>query len=53
VTREDHNTMSDDNRSRLAGLIEKQIDLDALLQMLPEIDLGEKPIGDGPIGETG
>jgi cobyrinic acid a,c-diamide synthase len=38
VTREDHN-LAEDSCTRLAGLIEKQIDLDALLQMLPEIDL--------------
>jgi len=38
VTREDHN-LSEDSCIRLAGLIEKQIDLDALLQMLPEIDI--------------
>ena len=31
VTREDHD-LSEENRRRLAGLIEKQLDLEALLQ---------------------
>jgi len=38
VTREDHE-LSDENRARLAALIEKQMDLEALLQMLPDLDL--------------
>jgi cobyrinic acid a,c-diamide synthase len=41
VTREDH-TLSDGNRQQLATLIEKQIDLDALLQILPELKIDEK-----------
>jgi cobyrinic acid a,c-diamide synthase len=40
VTREDH-ALSDDNRRRLADSIENQMDLEALLQMLPDIDLRE------------
>jgi len=38
VTREDHD-LSEDNRGRLASLIEKQLDLEALLQGLPDLDL--------------
>ena len=38
VTREDHD-LSDENRGRLAVLIEKQLDLEALLQGLPDLDL--------------
>ncbi len=38
MTREDH-ALSDDNRRRLAALIENQMDIEALLQMLPDFDL--------------
>ncbi len=38
VTREDHD-LSAENRGRLAALIEKQLDLEALLQRLPDLDL--------------
>ena len=41
VTREDHD-LPEENRERLAGLIENQMDLDALLQMLPEVHLQGK-----------
>ena len=41
VTREDHD-LSEDNRQRLAGLIETQLDLDGLIQTLPEVDLQGK-----------
>ncbi len=37
VTRDDHD-LSEENRRRLAGLIEKQLDLEALLQKLPDLD---------------
>jgi cobyrinic acid a,c-diamide synthase len=42
VTREDHDG-SAESRIRLARLIENQLDLDALLQMLPEVDLLGNP----------
>lgn len=38
VTREDHD-LSEENRRRLAELIENQLDLDALLQILPDVDI--------------
>ncbi len=38
VTREDHD-LSEAHRGRLAAMIEKQLDLDALLAMLPEVVL--------------
>ena len=38
VTREDHD-LSDENCEGLAALIEKQLDLEALLQGLPDLDL--------------
>ncbi len=41
VTPEDHD-LSEENHGRLAGLIENQMDLDTLLQMLPEVDLQGK-----------
>jgi cobyrinic acid a,c-diamide synthase len=37
VTREDHE-LSEENRRRLADLIENRLDLDALLQRLPDLD---------------
>ena len=37
VTREDH-ALSAENRTRLAGLIENRLDLDALLRRLPDVD---------------
>jgi cobyrinic acid a,c-diamide synthase len=40
VTREDH-ALSAETRTRLAGLIENRLDLDALLRMLPDVDLKE------------
>jgi cobyrinic acid a,c-diamide synthase len=38
VTREDHD-LSEETRGRLAALIEKQLDLEALLRGLPDLDL--------------
>ena len=40
VTREDH-ALSAETRTRLTGLIESRLDLDALLRMLPDVDLKE------------
>ncbi|WP_331457178.1 cobyrinate a,c-diamide synthase [Desulfosarcina alkanivorans] len=50
VTRDDHD-MTDADRIRLAGLVERRLDLDALLEGLPEIDLQGRPSRPVPMGK--
>ncbi|MFO7714041.1 cobyrinate a,c-diamide synthase [Desulfosarcina sp.] len=49
VTWEDHD-LSPDSHARLAGLIENQLDLDRLIQRLPDIDFQAKPPGPATVG---
>ena len=45
--------LSAENRTRLAGLIENRLDLDALLRMLPDVDLKEGASTPANEGDTG